>query len=65
MIRNISRFDETQKLLAEKLLTIIVWAAAFFIGIDLLGIDLTALAFFGGGRGWPEGPFSAPERANV
>jgi small-conductance mechanosensitive channel len=51
MIRNISRFDETQKLLAEKLLTIIVWAAAFFIGIDLLGIDLTALAFFGGAFG--------------
>ena len=28
-----------------------VWAAAFFIGIDLLGIDLTALAFFGGAFG--------------
>lgn len=51
MIRNIKRFDETQKLLAEKLLTIAIWAAAFFTGIDLLGIDLTALAFFGGAFG--------------
>ncbi|MBI1403500.1 MAG: mechanosensitive ion channel [Porphyrobacter sp.] len=51
MIRNVSRFDETQKLLAEKILTILVWAAAFFIGIDVLGIDLTALAFFGGAFG--------------
>jgi small-conductance mechanosensitive channel len=50
-IRNFGRFDETQKLLAEKLLTIVVWAAAFFTGIDLLGIDLTALAFFGGAFG--------------
>lgn len=50
-IRNVGRFDETQKLLSEKILTIIVWAAAFFIGIDLLGIDLTALAFFGGAFG--------------
>ncbi|MEQ5787254.1 mechanosensitive ion channel [Erythrobacter sp. NFXS35] len=51
MIRGVSKFDETQKLLSEKILTIIVWAAAFFIGIDLLGIDLTALAFFGGAFG--------------
>ena len=51
MIRNVGRFDETQKLLADKILTIAVWAAAFFIGIDLLGIDLTALAFFGGAFG--------------
>lgn len=51
MIRNLTRFDETQKLLAEKLLTIAIWAAAFFTGIDLLGIDLTALAFFGGAFG--------------
>lgn len=51
VIRNVGRFDETQKVLSEKILTIIVWAAAFFIGIDLLGIDLTALAFFGGAFG--------------
>lgn len=51
LIRKISHFDDTQKLLSEKLLTILVWAAAFFIGIDVLGIDLTALAFFGGAFG--------------
>ncbi|WP_211276700.1 mechanosensitive ion channel domain-containing protein [Erythrobacter tepidarius] len=51
LIRNISRFDDTQKLLSEKILTVIVWTAAFLIGVDLLGIDLTALAFFGGAFG--------------
>ncbi|WP_298464723.1 mechanosensitive ion channel domain-containing protein [uncultured Erythrobacter sp.] len=51
LIKRISRFDSTQKLLAEKLSTIAIWALAFFVGIDLLGIDLTALAFFGGAFG--------------
>ena len=50
-IRNISRFDGSQKVLAEKLSTILIWGVAFFIGIDMLGIDLTALAFFGGAFG--------------
>jgi len=51
LIRRVSRFDGTQKLLAEKLSTILIWALAFFIGIDISGIDLTALAFFGGAFG--------------
>ncbi len=51
LIRRITRFDSTQKLLAEKLSTVAIWALAFLIGIDLLGIDLTALAFFGGAFG--------------
>ncbi|MBD2842475.1 mechanosensitive ion channel family protein [Erythrobacter rubeus] len=51
LIRRISKFDETQKVLAEKLSTIAIWALAFLIGIDLIGIDLTALAFFGGAFG--------------
>ncbi|MBU2586686.1 MAG: mechanosensitive ion channel [Alphaproteobacteria bacterium] len=51
LIRSLDRLDDTQKLLSEKILTIVVWAAAFFTGIDLLGIDLTALAFFGGAFG--------------
>ncbi len=51
LIQKISRFDSTQKLLAEKLSTILIWALAFLIGIDMLGIDLTALAFFGGAFG--------------
>lgn len=50
-IRNFSRFDGSQKVLAEKLSTIVIWGIAFFIGIDMLGIDLTALAFFGGAFG--------------
>src|SRR3546814_5242726 len=33
------RFDATQKLLAQKLAAIVVVVAAFFIGVDLLGID--------------------------
>ena len=50
-LRRATRFDNSQRLLAEKLITIAIWAAAFFVGIDLLGIDLTALAFFGGAFG--------------
>jgi len=51
LIGRIVAFDGSQKLLAEKLATIIIWAAAFFITIDLIGIDLTALAIFGGAFG--------------
>ncbi len=52
--RSIARtqgFDPTQKLLAQKLAAIVVIVAAFFIGIDLLGIDLTAFAVFSGALG--------------
>lgn len=52
--RSITRtqgFDATQKLLAQKLAAIVVIVAAFFIGIDLLGIDLTAFAVFSGALG--------------
>jgi small-conductance mechanosensitive channel len=44
-------FDPTQRLLAQKLASIAVVIAAFFIGIDMLGIDLTAFAVFGGALG--------------
>lgn len=44
-------FDPTQKLLAQKLSAIIVVVAAFFIGIDLIGIDLTAFTVFSGAFG--------------
>jgi len=43
--------DPTQQLLAQKLAAIAVIAIAFFIGIDLAGIDLTALAVFSGALG--------------
>ncbi len=51
MLKRATRLDGTQQLLASKISTIIVWAAAFFIGVDLLGIDLTALAVFSGAFG--------------
>ncbi|WP_420142972.1 mechanosensitive ion channel family protein [Sphingobium sp.] len=44
-------FDPTQKLLAQKLAAIAVIVAAFFIGVDLLSIDLTAFAVFSGALG--------------
>ena len=51
LVKRMTRLDDAQQLLVEKIVTIIVWAAAFFIGIDLLGIDLTALAVFSGAFG--------------
>ncbi|RED16244.1 mechanosensitive ion channel family protein [Parasphingopyxis lamellibrachiae] len=50
-IQSSSGLDPAQKLLADKLATVVIMAAAFFIGIDILGIDLTALAFFSGALG--------------
>lgn len=44
-------FDPTQRLLAQKLAAIGVVILAFFIGIDVLGIDLTAFALFSGAFG--------------
>ena len=50
-LARVTRLDQTRRLLAEKIVTIVVWGMAFFIGIDLLGIDLTALAVFSGAFG--------------
>jgi small-conductance mechanosensitive channel len=50
-IRRASSLDPTQQLLGEKLASVAILVAAFFIGIDLLGIDLTALAVFSGAFG--------------
>jgi small-conductance mechanosensitive channel len=47
----LTRLDATQRVLGEKLVTIGVWAAAIMVGIDVLGIDLTALAVFSGAFG--------------
>lgn len=44
-------FDPTQKLLFQKLAAIAAVIVAFFVGIDLLGIDLTAFAVFSGAFG--------------
>lgn len=50
-LSRMTRFDASQRLLAEKIATIAVWAFAILIGIDMLGIDLTALAVFSGAFG--------------
>lgn len=51
LVRRVTRFDQVQQVLAEKLVTILTWGIALFLGIDLLGIDLTALAVFSGAFG--------------
>ena len=43
--------DATQRLLSQKLAGIALLIAAFFFGIDALGIDLTTFAVFGGAFG--------------
>ena len=50
-IRRARGLDATQQLLGQKLAAVAILVAAFFIGIDLLGIDLTALAVFSGAFG--------------
>jgi small-conductance mechanosensitive channel len=47
----VTRLDSTQKLLADKLIGIAIWAFAILVGIDNLGIDLTALTIFSGAFG--------------
>lgn len=44
-------FDPTQKVLVQKLVSIVAVIVAFFIGVDLLAIDLTAFAVFSGAFG--------------
>ncbi|WP_176592065.1 mechanosensitive ion channel family protein [Sphingobium sp. EM0848] len=43
--------DATQKLLVQKLAAIAVIVIAFFVGVDLLAIDLTAFTVFSGALG--------------
>jgi small-conductance mechanosensitive channel len=50
-LRRTTRLDPSQQLLAEKLVTMAVWALAILLAIDILGIDLTALAVFSGAFG--------------
>ena len=51
MLKRMTRLSPTQSLLMDKLATLAVWAFAILVGIDLLGIDLTALAVFSGAFG--------------
>jgi small-conductance mechanosensitive channel len=51
LLARVTRLDSTQKLLADKLIGIAIWTIAILIGIDILGIDLTALTVFSGAFG--------------
>jgi small-conductance mechanosensitive channel len=46
-----TRLDEAQRLLFSKLISLGVWLLAILIGVDVLGIDLTALTVFSGAFG--------------
>lgn len=50
-IGSISGFDPSQRVLFQKVAQIVVVTVAIFLGIDVLGIDLTALAVFSGAFG--------------
>jgi len=50
-LRRATRLDGTQAALAEKIATIVIWVMAFLVGVDLLGVDLTALTVFSGAFG--------------
>lgn len=50
-LKRITRLGDTQRLLLEKLVSLGVWALMILIGIDILGIDLTAFAVFSGAFG--------------
>jgi small-conductance mechanosensitive channel len=50
-IKRARGLDATQQLLAQKLAGVAIVVIAFFVGIDLLGIDLTALTVFSGAFG--------------
>jgi len=50
-LRRLTGLDSTQRVLAEKVAQIVIWLMTFFLGVDLLGIDLTALAVFSGAFG--------------
>ena len=46
-----TNLDTARRLLAQKLISIAIWGATFLIAIDIIGIDLTALALFSGAFG--------------
>lgn len=50
-LRRAKRLDGTQAVLAEKIATIVIWTVTFLVGVDLIGVDLTALTVFSGAFG--------------
>ena len=51
LLAKVTRLDTAQTLLAQKLISIVVWIATFLIAVDIIGLDLTALAVFSGALG--------------
>ena len=51
VLRRNHRLDDTQRLLIEKLFGISLAVLAFLVGVDVIGIDLTALTVFSGAFG--------------
>jgi len=51
VLAKFTALDSTQRLLIEKLATIAIWIVAILVGLDILGIDLTALTVFSGAFG--------------
>lgn len=51
LFRRLTRLDLSQQVLGEKLVNIAVWTALILIGVDVLGINLTALTVFSGAFG--------------
>ncbi|MDB5726605.1 MAG: mechanosensitive ion channel [Novosphingobium sp.] len=49
--KRLNRLDSAQQELGEKLLSLGIWLFAILVGVDALGIDLTALAVFSGAFG--------------
>ena len=51
ILGRLTTLDPSRRLLAQKLISIFIWTATFLIAIDIIGIDLTALAVFSGAFG--------------
>ncbi|HEU4651020.1 MAG TPA: mechanosensitive ion channel domain-containing protein, partial [Croceibacterium sp.] len=51
LLGKVHGIDTTQQLLAQKLVSIAIWILTFLLVIDIIGIDLTALAVFSGAFG--------------
>jgi len=51
VFKRLGNLDATQQLLGEKLVSILVWVLTILLGIDVLGINLTALTVFSGAFG--------------
>ena len=50
-LARITSLSDAQKLLGDKIVSLLVWVIAVLVGIDVLGIDLTAFAVFSGAFG--------------